>query len=188
MKKFDIDGDGAFSLQEAYIAGAEQALEDDEKEARQKKNEELQTKKEKQERRIEERLKRRQQKHENQVAEKEQQNLKVGDAVEVRIRNDSTPMQAKIVKFDGDTYEVTFRGGEGSMNGLHRKQLKLLPSGFGSSARPSKDRRKIPTKTMRSTSPAEGGDRHLREEYKRKLKMRQQQESDSESSESSDVI
>ena len=56
MKKFDIDGDGAFTLQEAYIAEAEQALEDDEKEARQKKNEELQTKKEKQERRIEERL------------------------------------------------------------------------------------------------------------------------------------
>merc|ERR1711918_280454 len=138
------------------------------------------------ERKIKERLKRRQQKHGKEVAKKEIQNLKVGDAVEVRVRPDANPMQGTITSFENNTYEVTFRGGEGVMNGLHRKQLKLLPSGFGTSAPLSKDRRKIPTKTMRSTNPAEAGDRHLREEYKRRLKMRQQQESDSESSESSD--
>ena len=184
MKKFDIDGDGAFSLQEAYISEAGAALEEQEEEDMQKKFEELQEKKEKQERRIKERLKRRQKNQKNKVAEKEIENLKVGDAVEVRMGPDANPMQGTIKSFENNTYEVTLRGGEGVINGLHRKQLKLLPSGFGSSASLRKDRRKIPTKTMRSTNPAEVGDRHLREEYKRKLKMRQQQESDSESSDS----
>jgi len=190
LKKFDIDGDGAFSLQEAYITEAEAALEEEEQEATHKKQEELQAQREKQKRSIEERVKRRHKKLENKAAEKEQENLKVGDSVEVRVDEAANPIQAKIVAFHHatNTYDVNFRGMEGGMNGLRRKQLKLLPAGFGGSTSGRKDRRKIPTKTMRSTNPAEAGDRRMKEEYLRRAKMRVQEESDAESSESSDVI
>merc|ERR1712065_12197 len=115
-KKFDIDGDGAFSLREAYISEAGAALEEQEEEDMQKKFEELQEKKEKQERRIKERLKRRQKNQKNKVAEKEIENLKVGDAVEVRMGPDANPMQGTIKIFENNTYEVTLRGGEGVIN------------------------------------------------------------------------
>merc|ERR1712146_28488 len=98
-----------------------------------KKQEELQAQREKQKRSIEERVKRRHKKLENKAAEKEQENLKVGDSVEVRVDEAANPIQAKIVAFHHatNTYDVNFRGMEGGMNGLRRKQLKLLPAGLG---------------------------------------------------------